>query len=193
MGGRTPIEWDRSHLEPHYRMRPRPRARLSALRAEGVETPPEELLVGGGRLHRIQLWVNLPTEERMTSPRYQHLEGDQSALLTSSDAVPCAGATDRRRRRRDHRAWHHAHANHDGAHDRVAGRMGVPWRADFNAYVLAGSGRRGHRKATGHARRTRCVRRQRHADRRTEPGGNRLCCSSVDGRSANRKRRTARS
>src|SRR5918999_5009380 len=50
-----------------------------------IETPPEALVVSGGRFHGIQLWVNLPSKDKMVPPRYQSLEGDQVTLLSSPD------------------------------------------------------------------------------------------------------------
>src|SRR5205807_607459 len=50
-----------------------------------IETPPEELVVSGGLFHGLQLWVNLPSADKMAAPRYQSLEGEQAALLASED------------------------------------------------------------------------------------------------------------
>src|SRR5882757_11460193 len=50
-----------------------------------IETPPEELVVSGGLFHGLQLWVNLPSADKMTPPRYQNLEGEQATLLASAD------------------------------------------------------------------------------------------------------------
>src|SRR5687768_2087328 len=50
-----------------------------------IETPPEELVVSGGLFHGLQLWVNLPAKDKMTSPRYQNLEGGEVTLLSSDD------------------------------------------------------------------------------------------------------------
>lgn len=50
-----------------------------------IETPPAELVESGGVFHGIQLWVNLPGVEKMTTPAYQNLEGGDSVLLASSD------------------------------------------------------------------------------------------------------------
>src|SRR5438477_9634942 len=50
-----------------------------------IETPPAELVEAGGLFHGLQLWVNLPARDKMTSPRYQSLEGEQVALLSSAD------------------------------------------------------------------------------------------------------------
>ena len=50
-----------------------------------IETPPEQLVVSGGVFHGIQLWVNLPAKDKMTAPRYQNLEADESVLLSSPD------------------------------------------------------------------------------------------------------------
>src|SRR5437764_1321096 len=50
-----------------------------------IETPPEELVISGGLFHGIQLWVNLPAQDKMTAPRYQNLDAGQVALLSSGD------------------------------------------------------------------------------------------------------------
>jgi quercetin 2,3-dioxygenase len=107
-----------------------------------IETPPEELVVSGGMFHGIQLWVNLPARDKMTSPRYQNLEADQSALLSSPDggalvrliAGEIAG----------HQGPGGTHTPITIAHVTVSpgARLELPWRPDFNAlaYVLAGTG-----------------------------------------------------
>jgi quercetin 2,3-dioxygenase len=51
-----------------------------------IETPPEQLVVSGGLFHGIQLWVNLPSRDKMIPPRYQSLEADGVVLLASADA-----------------------------------------------------------------------------------------------------------
>jgi redox-sensitive bicupin YhaK (pirin superfamily) len=107
-----------------------------------IETPPEELVVSGGLFHGVQLWVNLPSADKMTPPRYQNLEAEQSALLSSPDggalvrliAGDVAG----------HTGPGNTHTPITLAHATVSpgARLEVPWRADFNAlaYVLAGAG-----------------------------------------------------
>ncbi|MET0326789.1 MAG: pirin family protein [Ilumatobacteraceae bacterium] len=107
-----------------------------------IETPPEELVVSGGTFHGVQLWVNLPSAKKMTTPRYQNLEGDQSALLSSPDggalvrliAGEVAG----------HVGPGSTHTPIAVAHATLApgARLEIPWPTDFNAlaYVLAGSG-----------------------------------------------------
>jgi redox-sensitive bicupin YhaK (pirin superfamily) len=107
-----------------------------------IETPPEELVVAGGVFHGVQLWVNLPSTDKMTAPRYQNLEADESALLSSPDggalvrliAGEIAG-----------------HVGPGGTHTPIAlahatiatgARLDLPWNPGFNAlaYVLAGAG-----------------------------------------------------
>ena len=44
-----------------------------------IEVPPESLVISGGLFHGLQLWVNLPSADKMTAPRYQSLEGGQAA------------------------------------------------------------------------------------------------------------------
>jgi redox-sensitive bicupin YhaK (pirin superfamily) len=110
-----------------------------------IETPPEELVVSGGLFHGLQLWVNLPSADKMTAPRYQSLEGEQATLLASADggalvriiAGDVAG----------HTGPGATHTPITFLHATVApgARLHLPWRADFNAlaYVLSGSGRAG--------------------------------------------------
>ena len=52
-----------------------------------IETPPESLVVSGGLFHGLQLWVNLPSKQKMISPAYQNLEADMVKLLTTPDAT----------------------------------------------------------------------------------------------------------
>ncbi len=107
-----------------------------------IETPPEELVVSGGLFHGVQLWVNLPSKDKMSTPRYQNLEGDQVRLLSSPDggaivrliAGEVAG----------HSGPGSTHTPIAVAHATVSpgARLEIPWRQDFNAlaYVLAGRG-----------------------------------------------------
>ncbi len=110
-----------------------------------IETPPEELVVAGGRFHGIQLWVNLPARDKMIPPAYQGLEAGDVTLLSSVDggallriiAGDVAG----------HRGPGSTHTPMAFMHASVApgALLEVPWDPGFNAlvYVLAGSGRVG--------------------------------------------------
>jgi redox-sensitive bicupin YhaK (pirin superfamily) len=110
-----------------------------------IETPPEELVVSGGLFHGIQLWVNLPSREKMVAPRYQSLEADQVTLLSSPDGGALlrliAGDV------ASHSGPGATHTPITVAHATVSpgARLTVPWRKDFNAlgYVLSGSGTAG--------------------------------------------------
>src|SRR5256885_10506319 len=106
-----------------------------------IETPPESLVVSGGLFHGLQLWVNLPAKDKMTSPRYQSLEGEQVTLLSSPDggalvrviAGDVAG----------HRGPGGTHTPISFVHATIApkARLDLPWPADFNALVYVLSGR----------------------------------------------------
>ena len=110
-----------------------------------IETPPEELVVSGGLFHGVQLWVNLPADRKMVAPRYQSLEGDQVALVSSADGGALV------------RIIAGDIGGHDGpgatytpitvAHATVSpgAQLVVPWAPQFNAlaYVLAGEGAAG--------------------------------------------------
>jgi redox-sensitive bicupin YhaK (pirin superfamily) len=110
-----------------------------------IETPPEELVRSGGLFHGVQLWVNLPSRDKMVAPRYQNLDAERVTLVASPDGGALvrliAGDV----------------AGHGGpgstytpitvAHATVSpgAQLVVPWREDFNAlaYVLAGAGSAG--------------------------------------------------
>ena len=107
-----------------------------------IETPPEQLVISGGLFHGVQLWVNLPAKDKMISPAYQNLEGNQVTLLSSPDggalvrliagdigANTGPGST---------------HTPIAMAHVTLApgARLVTPWNPTFNslAYILDGSG-----------------------------------------------------
>ena len=110
-----------------------------------IEKPPESLVTSGGLFHGLQLWVNLPSADKLVAPRYQSLEGEQATLLASADGgalvrliagsigeVAGPGST--------YTPVTMLHATvSPGA------RLRLPWRPDFNAlvYVLAGAGTAG--------------------------------------------------
>src|ERR1041385_5643892 len=50
-----------------------------------IERPPEHLVASGGLFHGIQLWVNLPSRDKMLAPRYQDIRGQSVALVRSPD------------------------------------------------------------------------------------------------------------
>jgi redox-sensitive bicupin YhaK (pirin superfamily) len=107
-----------------------------------IEKPPESLVTSGGLFHGVQLWVNLPREQKWVAPRYQDLRGNSVGLLASDDAGAfvriIAGDI----------------AAHEGPgstytpmtmlHATVSpgAKLALPWRPDFNAlaYVLSGDG-----------------------------------------------------
>ncbi|MGZ4749350.1 MAG: pirin family protein, partial [Oryzihumus sp.] len=107
-----------------------------------IETPPEWLVANGGLFHGLQLWVNLPRDQKWAQPRYQDLRSSQLGLVATADAGALVriiagevggqsgpGST--------HTPMAMLHATlAPGA------RLDVPWRADFNAlvYVLSGNG-----------------------------------------------------
>src|SRR6266536_1357035 len=50
-----------------------------------IEKPPEWLVTSGGLFHGLQLWVNLPSRDKMVASRYQDIRANQVALLSSAD------------------------------------------------------------------------------------------------------------
>ncbi|MYW04564.1 pirin family protein [Streptomyces sp. SID3343] len=107
-----------------------------------IEAPPEALVTSGGLFHGIQLWVNLPSEQKMTDPRYQDIRAGDVKLLGSDDGgalvrliAGSVGGFDGPGITHTPITLVHASVN-PGA------RLSLPWRRDYNAlvYVLAGSG-----------------------------------------------------
>jgi redox-sensitive bicupin YhaK (pirin superfamily) len=107
-----------------------------------IEKPPEELVVSGGLFHGVQLWVNLPREQKWADPRYQDLRGNAVGLVASPDAGSLlrviAGDLD------GHGGPGSTYTPMTLVHATVApgASITVPWRPEFNAlaYVLAGDG-----------------------------------------------------
>ncbi|MGU3438377.1 pirin family protein [Actinomycetes bacterium M1A6_2h] len=107
-----------------------------------IETPPEHLVQSGGLFHGVQLWVNLPRDNKMAAPRYQDITGSRVALLSSEDGGALvrviAGEID------GHQGPGSTYTPIALSHITVApgARVTLPWNPEFNAvaYVLAGSG-----------------------------------------------------
>ncbi len=107
-----------------------------------IETPPEWLVQAGGLFHGVQLWVNLPREQKMAAPRYQDLRSGELGLLATHDAGALvrviAGDV------AGHRGPGTTHTPMAMVHSTLApgARLDLPWSVEFNAlvYVLAGEG-----------------------------------------------------
>ncbi|MDV7084661.1 pirin family protein [Rhodococcus opacus] len=107
-----------------------------------IETPPEHLVMSGGLFHGVQLWVNLPRDNKMAAPRYQDITGQKVALLSSSDGGALvrviAGDVD------GHHGPGSTYTPISLVHATIAPGAGLtlPWNPEFNAlaYVLAGEG-----------------------------------------------------
>ncbi len=107
-----------------------------------IEKPPEELVVSGGLFHGLQLWVNLPSAQKWSPPRYQDIRAGQVGLVASPDggalvrviAGEVAG----------HAGPGSTYTPMTMIHATLSpgARLSLPWRADYNAlvYVLAGHG-----------------------------------------------------
>jgi len=107
-----------------------------------IERPPERLVVDGGLFHGLQLWVNLPSRDKLAPPRYQDIRADRVSLLASPDGGALirviAGEVD-------------GHPGPGVTYTPIAvvhatiqpgAELDIPWRRDFNAlvYVLSGKG-----------------------------------------------------
>jgi len=107
-----------------------------------IETPPEWLVAAGGLFHGIQLWVNLPREQKWATPRYQDLRSSQLGLVTTADAgalvrIIAGNVGGQTGPGSTHTPMAMAHASLA-----PGSRLQLPWQVEFNSlvYVLAGSG-----------------------------------------------------
>ncbi|MGH3371254.1 MAG: pirin family protein, partial [Nocardioidaceae bacterium] len=107
-----------------------------------IEAPPEWLVQKGGLFHGVQLWVNLPREQKMTAPRYQDLRAGQVGLITSPDAgalvrIIAGDVAGQRGPGSTHTPMAMVHATLA-----PTASLDLPWRREFNAlvYVLSGEG-----------------------------------------------------
>ena len=115
-----------------------------------IETPPDSLVMSGGLFHGFQLWVNLPSQDKMLAPKYQDLRGGEVALLTSADGGALlrliAGDLG------EHVGPGSTFTPITMAHTTVyaGARVTIPWRTDFNAlgYVLNGKGQFGDERVS---------------------------------------------
>ena len=107
-----------------------------------IETPPHDVVAAGGWFHGLQLWVNLPREQKWVDPRYQDLEARAVTLLASDDAGALlrvvAGEVG------EHRGPGATHTPMTMVHVSVepGARVSMPWPSSYNAllYVLGGEG-----------------------------------------------------
>src|ERR1700716_4263700 len=107
-----------------------------------IERPPEWLGTHGGGFHRPQVWVNLPSRDKMVASRYQDIRANQVALLSSADGGALlrviAGEVD------GHRGPGVTYSPISVVHATIqpGAELDIPWRNDFNAlvYVLSGAG-----------------------------------------------------
>ena len=120
-----------------------------------IERPPEALVVSGGLFHGFQLWVNLPSAQKWSPPRYQDIRAGEVGLLSSADggalvrviAGEVAG----------YAGPGSTYTPMSLVHATLSpeAELAMPWRADYNAliYVMAGAGTVGHERIavqTGH-------------------------------------------
>jgi redox-sensitive bicupin YhaK (pirin superfamily) len=107
-----------------------------------IETPPEHLVMSGGLFHGIQLWVNLPSADKMITPRYQDIRGGEVALLSSPDGGALlrviAGELG------GYQGPGSTHTPITLVHATIApgAQVRLPWNKDYNAlvYTLSGDG-----------------------------------------------------
>ena len=107
-----------------------------------IERPPEALVASGGLFHGIQLWVNLPSRDKMVDPRYQDITPGAVALLASPDGGALVRVIAGRVAGVDGPGVTHTPIAMVHATLAPGARLELPWDPRHNAlvYVLAGRG-----------------------------------------------------
>lgn len=107
-----------------------------------IEAPPEELVVSGGLFHGIQLWVNLPSDKKMSDPRYQDIRAGNVKLLTTEDGGALVRLIAGSVAGFDGPGITHTPITLIHASVNPGARLELPWQPDYNAlvYSLAGNG-----------------------------------------------------
>jgi redox-sensitive bicupin YhaK (pirin superfamily) len=107
-----------------------------------IEAPPEELVASGGIFHGIQLWVNLPSKDKMVDPRYQDIDRDAVTLVRSGDGGALVRIVSGEVAGFDGPGRTYTPVNLLHASVAPGAQLELPWDSRSNAlvYVLAGSG-----------------------------------------------------
>lgn len=106
-----------------------------------IEQPDEQLVMKGGVMHGVQLWVNLPAHAKMTDAKYQDIEPGDVKVVTNlnGDAIIriIAGNLG------EHEGPGMTFTPITYAHITLmpGARVVLPWRSDFSAMVYALNGR----------------------------------------------------
>ena len=106
-----------------------------------IEQPDEQLVMKGGVMHGVQLWVNLPASAKMTAAKYQDINPGDVKVVTNlnGDAIIriIAGNLG------EHEGPGMTFTPITYAHVTLmpGARVVLPWREDFSAMVYALNGR----------------------------------------------------
>jgi hypothetical protein len=119
-----------------------------------IEAPPEWLVQQGGLFHGLQLWVNLPRDQKWAAPRYQDLRSSTLGLTTTHDAGALVRVIAGDVGGQTGPGMTYTPISFVHATLAPGAQMDLPWEPGFNAlvYVLNGAGRvgpEGHPIRTG--------------------------------------------
>src|SRR5437016_4716451 len=114
-----------------------------------IERPPEALIASGGLFHGIQLWVNLPSGQKWTPPRYQDIGAGRVMLLSSHDGGALVRVIAGEVAGHSGPGITHTPISLVHASINPGAELRLPWRREFNGlvYVLAGRGTVGIKRA----------------------------------------------
>ena len=107
-----------------------------------IEAPTEEIVISGGVMHGVQIWVNLPKDKKWSPPRYQDIRSANLALLSSHDGGALVRVIAGELAGREGPGVTHTPISLVHATISPGARLELPWRPDFNAlaYALSGDG-----------------------------------------------------
>jgi redox-sensitive bicupin YhaK (pirin superfamily) len=113
-----------------------------------IEKPPEWLVTSGGLFHGLQLWVNLPSQKKMVTPRYQDIRGQAVALLSSQDGGALLRLIAGELAGHGGPGVTHTPITIVHATLQPGAEVDIPWNPGYNAlvYALSGSGHVGEER-----------------------------------------------
>ena len=114
------------------------------------ELPTERVYRGGGPIHGVQLWVNLPARLKFTSPRYQAITGRDLRLVSTADGAGLVRIIAGELGEFEGPGITQTPITYVHASLSLGSEMNLPWNPHFSAfaYVLGGRGYTGPQRQT---------------------------------------------
>lgn len=118
-----------------------------------IEAPTEEIVLDGGTVHGLQLWVNLPKDKKWAPPRYQDISRKNLSLISSHDGGALVRVIAGDLSGNEGPGITYSPITMVHATISPGAQLEIPWNPNFNAlgYALAGKGTAGSKRQPVHS------------------------------------------